>query len=89
MSQDPIGLAGGMPDTDFQKAVDWNKQWLKDKIAAGYKVVDIGTDGRAVRSDYYKVELEAVKETGTKRIKLKKFANGETVADMRARVSCK
>jgi RHS repeat-associated protein len=79
-------LYDGMPDADFQKAVDWNKQWLKDKIAAGYHVVDIGTDGRPVRSKFYEAEQEAIKEMKATRTRLRKFANGETVDQMRARV---
>jgi RHS repeat-associated protein len=82
-------LYTGMPDAEVQKAVNWNKQWLKDKIAAGYHIVDIGTDGRAVRSRFYEAELEAIKETKAAKTTLRKFANGETVSEMRARVySC-
>jgi hypothetical protein len=79
---------GRITKANYQSTVEWNKQWLKDKIAQGYTVVDIGPDGRLKGSDYYKVEQEAIKEMGVSRIKLKKFANGETVADMRARVGC-
>lgn len=81
-------LSPGMPEAKFQEAVDWNKQWLKDKLANGYKVVDIGTDGRAVRSPFYQAEQEAIKEMRTPKIKLKKFANGETIGEMRVKVLC-
>jgi RHS repeat-associated protein len=81
-------LKKGMSESKFQKAVDWNKQWLKDKIADGYKVVDIGTDGRAVRSRFYQAELDALKETNTSKIKLKKLPDGESIGDMRKRISC-
>jgi hypothetical protein len=80
-------LYDGMPDADFQRSVDWNKQWLKDKIAAGYKVVDIGPDGRPVGSRFYGAELEALRETGTSKIRLKKLPSGESIGDMRARIS--
>jgi len=75
-----------MPDADFEKAVQWNKDWLKKKIDAGYKVVDIGPDGRTNPSRFYAAELEAVKEKGAAKITLKKFASGETVAGMRQRI---
>jgi RHS repeat-associated protein len=79
-------LFSGMPADDFQKAVDWNKQWLKDKIAAGYKVVDIGRDGRPDMSAFYKAELEAIEEMRAPKTTLKKLPGGETIPDMRARV---
>ena len=79
-------LSPGMPDADFEKAVQWNKDWLKKKIDAGYKVVDIGPDGRTNPSRFYAAELEAVKEKGAAKITLKKFASGETVAGMRQRI---
>jgi hypothetical protein len=84
----PVKLRAGMPDAEFKQTVEWNKQWLKDKIAQGYKVVDIGGDGRIIPSEFYKAEQEAIKEMGVSKIKLKKFGNGETVAEMRARVGC-
>jgi RHS repeat-associated protein len=80
-------LYSGMPDDEFAKAVDWNKSWLKGKIAEGYKVVDIGPDGRAIRSPFYTAEQQAIRELGVGKTKLKKFATGETVAGMRGRVA--
>lgn len=80
-------LSPGMRAEDFEKAVQWNKDWLKTKIASGYKVVDIGTDGRPVGSAFYKAEQEAIKEMGASKVTLKKFANGETVAEMRTRIA--
>jgi hypothetical protein len=80
-------LSPGMPAEDFAKAVEWNKQWLKQKIASGYQVVDIGPDGRPGGSAFYAAEHEAIKETGARKTTLKKFGNGETVQDMRSRVS--
>ncbi|MDA8521082.1 DUF6531 domain-containing protein [Acidovorax sp. NCPPB 4044] len=82
-------LYDGMPDAEFEKAVQWNKEWLRKKIEAGYRVVDIGPDGRATPSRFYVAELDAVRETGAPKITLKKFANGETVGQMRNRIkSC-
>lgn len=49
-------------------------------------MVDIGTDGRAGPSRFYKAEQEAVREAGAAKATLKKFKNGESVAEMRARV---
>lgn len=83
-------LSPGMSDADFQKTVDWNKQWLVDKIENGYDIVDIGRDGRPNPSRFYDAELEALSETkGTgKRLKLKKLPSGETISEMRARIKC-
>ncbi len=82
----PVRLRAGMPDSEFQKTVQWNKEWLMEKIAAGYQVVDIGPDGRPVPSEFYKAEQAALREMGATKMTLKKFPNGETVGDMRARV---
>ncbi|WMJ72301.1 DUF6531 domain-containing protein [Cytophagaceae bacterium ABcell3] len=82
-------LYDGMPKADFDKAVQWNKEWLMDKIKNGYTVVDIGSDGRSKPSKFYKAELEAVKEVRGKRIKVKIFPNGETVEQLRSRLKCK
>ena len=71
-----------MPDAGFGKTVQWNKRWLADKI----KLVDIGADGRAGPSRCYRAEQEAVREAGAAKTTLKKFKNGETVAQMRSRV---
>ena len=79
-------LTPGMPDSEFEKAVQWNKEWLKRKIDAGYKVVDIGPDGRPVQSRFYAAELEALREKGVPKFTLKAFANGETVGEMRKRI---
>jgi RHS repeat-associated protein len=79
-------LYKGMPDADFEKTVQWNKRWLADKIKQGYQVVDIGGDGRADPSRFYAAEQEAVREAGAAKATLKKFKNGETVAEMRGRV---
>lgn len=79
-----------MPEADFEKAVQWNKEWLKKKIAAGYKVIDIGSDGRSEPSRFYQAELEAIKESHAIRIRLKKFSNGESISQMRSRIGgCK
>ena len=82
-------LTPGMPQDRFQKAVDWNKKWLTRKMKAGYKIVDIGPDGRLVRSRFYEAELEAITENKTARIRLKILPGGESIADMRTRISCK
>jgi RHS repeat-associated protein len=82
----PVRLRPGMPDSEFQKTVQWNKEWLMEKIAQGYQVVDIGPDGRPVRSEFYRAEQEAIREMGASKVTLKKLPNGETVGDMRARV---
>lgn len=74
------------PCKPFEKAVQWNKEWLKKKIDAGYEVVDIGPDGRSNPSRFYAAELEAVREKGVTKITLKKFASGETVAGMRQQI---
>ena len=80
-------LFQGMPEADFEKTVQWNKQWMKSKISEGYTIVDIGSDGRSVPSRFYAAELEAISESGAARVRLKKFGNGETVAQMRSRIS--
>lgn len=82
----PVRLRPGMPDSEFQKTVQWNKEWLMDKIAKGYQVVDIGPDGRPVRSQFYIAEQEAIREMGASKVTLKKFPGGESVGEMRARV---
>jgi hypothetical protein len=76
----------GMPESASEKTVQWNKMWLADKIRQGYQVVDIGPDGRATPSRFYLAEQEAIRETGASKATLKKFENGETVAEMRQRV---
>lgn len=82
----PVRLRRGMPDSEFQKTVQWNKEWLMQKIANGYQVVDIGPDGRPVRSPFYLAEQEAIREMGAAKMTLKKLPGGETVAEMRARI---
>jgi hypothetical protein len=47
---------------------------------------DIGPDGRADGSRFHAAEQEAIAETGASKVTLKKFANGETVGEMRARI---
>ncbi|MDQ1833109.1 DUF6861 domain-containing protein [Massilia scottii] len=79
-------LTPGMAASDFEKTVQWNKEWLAEKIRQGYKVVDIGPDGRATPSRFYLAEQEALAEAKAAKTTLKKFGNGETVAEMRARV---
>ncbi|MDM5181981.1 RHS domain-containing protein [Massilia sp. DJPM01] len=79
-------LTPGMAASDFEKTVQWNKEWLAEKIRQGYKVVDIGPDGRATPSRFYLAEQEALAEAMASKTTLKKFGNGETVAEMRARV---
>ena len=79
-------LYEGMPDAEFEKAVQWNKEWVRKKIEAGYTVVDIGSDGRPTPSRFYVAELEAVKETGATRWRLKAFKSGETIQQMRNRI---
>ena len=82
-------LYDGMPQAEFDRSVEWNKQWLSNKIDQGYKVVDIGQDpGRTARSPFYQAEQEAVSEKGVGRIRLKKLPNGESIAEMRTRVGC-
>ena len=82
-------LYDGMPQAEFDKSVEWNKQWLADKIDQGYKIVDIGEDPtRVKRSPFYKAEQEAISEKGVARIRLKKLPNGESIAEMRARIGC-
>lgn len=83
-----LKLAPGMDQGEFQKAVQWNKEWLMDKIRQGYQVVDIGPDGRAEPSEFYKAEREAVREMNAAKMTLKKLPNGETVGEMRTRI-CK
>jgi len=80
-------LYDGMPAENFAKAVEWNKQWLRQKIASGYTIIDIGTDKRPNRSVFYQAELDTLKETKTRKITLRKFSNGESVLEMRSRVS--
>jgi hypothetical protein len=70
----------------FERAVQWNKKWLNDKIVKGYQVVDIGPDGRSQPSRFYEAELEAVRESNHSKAALKKFGSAETVQEMRARV---
>ncbi|AVR97446.1 DUF6861 domain-containing protein [Pseudoduganella armeniaca] len=79
-------LRPGMSSDLFERAVQWNKKWLNEKIANGYQVVDIGPDGRSQPSRFYEAELEAVRESNHSKATLKKFGSGETVQEMRARV---
>ena len=72
-----------MPEADFNKAVEWNKTWLKTKIDSGYKIVDIGPDGRANPSAFYQAELDILKETKTPKVLLKKLEDGRTIEDVR------
>ena len=79
-------LYDGMPTAEFEKAVQWNKEWLKQKINDGFKVIDIGSDGRTESSKFYLAELAALKETKTPKITLKMFSSGEIISAMRARL---
>jgi RHS repeat-associated protein len=76
----------GISQTDFEKAVQWNKKWLAEKIRQEYPVVDVGPDGRSPPSRFYLAELKAIKEAKVPKTTLKKFENGETVAEMRGRL---
>ena len=59
---------------------------MKQKINDGFKVIDIGSDGRTESSKFYLAELAALKETKTPKITLKMFSSGETISAMRARL---
>ncbi len=75
-------------DPSLESAVDWNRQWIREKVAQGYTVVDIGPDGRVQRSKFYLAELDEVAKTRGKLIKLKKMPSGESVADLRKKIGC-
>lgn len=51
-------------------AIARNKRWIKSKIKQGYDIYDIGPDGRAVPSPFYRVEQEAIITNGYPTIKL-------------------
>ena len=59
------------------------------KNRGGVQKVDIGPDGRLVRSKFYEAELAAIAENKAARIRLKILPGGESIADMRTIVSCK
>ena len=70
-------------------AVEWNKEWLRDKIHDGYHVVDIGEDAlRSQRSPFYAAEREVVREMNAAKTVLRKFPSGEEVTAMRKRIGC-
>ena len=42
-----------------------NSKWLRDKIAQGYEIIDIGFDiNRTIRGPFYAAEQKIVKRTG-------------------------
>lgn len=48
------------------KALARNERWINTKVKQGYKIYDIGPDGRAIPSDFYKVEQIATKNYSNK-----------------------
>jgi hypothetical protein len=64
----PDGLAEGSPELDQARLSD-NSQWIRDRIAAGQRGIDVGpAPGRAnfpgVTSDAYSVELYELESAG-------------------------
>lgn len=51
-------------------AIARNKRWIKSKIKQGYDIYDIGPDGRAIPSPFYRIEQEAIITNGYPTIKL-------------------
>jgi len=53
-----------MTPEQLESAVSRNARWLKSKIKEGYKILDIGGDGRPTRSPFYQVEQQVLSDTG-------------------------
>ena len=86
----PQWRGGSLPfDTPdkLQRAIDFNRGWLNEKMDQSYRVVTIGEDGR--NSVFYRAEMEEIARRGYPKTTLKKLPGGETIGDLRGRLSCK
>jgi RHS repeat-associated protein len=54
-----------MTPAELHAALGRNERWLRSKIAKGFKIYDIGPDGRPVPSPFYAREQSVVASTGT------------------------
>jgi RHS repeat-associated protein len=68
----------------LEKAVNFNRQWINQKMDEGYKIVTIGPDGR--NSVFYQAELEEIAKRGYTKTTLRKLPTGETITELRTRL---
>ncbi|MBS75853.1 RHS repeat-associated core domain-containing protein [Variovorax sp.] len=73
------------------EAVDFNRQWIRDRAAEGYTFQTIGVQGS--NSPYYAAELEELSKLGHKATVVKKVKDSDgvfrTIDEMRAKCNCR
>ncbi|WP_205880130.1 RHS repeat-associated core domain-containing protein, partial [Lampropedia aestuarii] len=87
------GKRFGTPEwkKEMCRAINFNKQWIRDRASDGYGFISIGATGS--NSPFYKAELQVLSELGIKNPSIIKEvgpkSNRESIASIRQRCGCK